>query len=322
MNKNIAFNGKVLTMRSENGPLNCIIDCEGSGRGFYLNWESAGSVIEGFTIANGSSTGNGGAISSDAMVTISNCRIIGNSAANYGGGIFLGSSTAGSIIINCLISANSVSETSGNGGGIFLTTYFHPAFPVTITHSTVINNRAYWGGGLGHQNFQAFTLNMEVSNAIFWGNSATYGPQLAVLDWYLGDLQYSNIEGGEANIRGTPPWGDGNITSPPLFVDTTAGDPVAWDVSLQPDSPCIDSGTNEILEILGADLEGNERIWDGDDNGEAITDMGAFEYGAPLKGDFDNDGDIDGYDLAGIAEDPDLIRLNQFAMRFGKLYLY
>jgi hypothetical protein len=100
MNKNIEFNGKVLTVRSESGPLNCIIDCEGSGRGFYLNWESAGSVIEGFTIANGSPTGNGGAISSDAMVTISNCRIIGNSAANYGGGIFLGSSTAGSIIIN------------------------------------------------------------------------------------------------------------------------------------------------------------------------------------------------------------------------------
>lgn len=34
-NKNIDFGGLAITVRSENGPENCIIDCEGDGRGFY-----------------------------------------------------------------------------------------------------------------------------------------------------------------------------------------------------------------------------------------------------------------------------------------------
>ena len=32
-NKNIDFLGLAITVRSKNGPENCIIDCEGSGRG-------------------------------------------------------------------------------------------------------------------------------------------------------------------------------------------------------------------------------------------------------------------------------------------------
>jgi hypothetical protein len=32
-NKDLDFGGKIIKLRSENGPANCIIDCEGSGRG-------------------------------------------------------------------------------------------------------------------------------------------------------------------------------------------------------------------------------------------------------------------------------------------------
>jgi len=41
-NKNLDFGGKAITLRSQNGPEKCIIDCEGNGRGFYFyedgNW--------------------------------------------------------------------------------------------------------------------------------------------------------------------------------------------------------------------------------------------------------------------------------------------
>ncbi len=53
-NREIDFHGKAITVRSENGPDNCIIDCEENGRGFYFHsGEDNNSVIDGLTITNG-----------------------------------------------------------------------------------------------------------------------------------------------------------------------------------------------------------------------------------------------------------------------------
>ena len=53
-NRNIDFLGKAITVRSENGPENCIIDCQNSGRGFYFHTsEGPNSVLDGLTITNG-----------------------------------------------------------------------------------------------------------------------------------------------------------------------------------------------------------------------------------------------------------------------------
>ncbi|MFC1715984.1 T9SS type A sorting domain-containing protein [Candidatus Poribacteria bacterium] len=58
-NKDLDFQGKVITVRSENGPEYTVIDCEGSGRGFlFHSGETSGSVVSGFTIENGSPGGN------------------------------------------------------------------------------------------------------------------------------------------------------------------------------------------------------------------------------------------------------------------------
>jgi len=57
-NRDIDFLGKAIIVRSENGPENCIIDCQASygdpHRGFYFHsGENRNSIVQGFTITNG-----------------------------------------------------------------------------------------------------------------------------------------------------------------------------------------------------------------------------------------------------------------------------
>ena len=57
-NRDLDFEGKAITVQSENGPNNCIINCEGSWdaerQGFYFHsGETNSSVVRGLTIRNG-----------------------------------------------------------------------------------------------------------------------------------------------------------------------------------------------------------------------------------------------------------------------------
>jgi hypothetical protein len=86
-NKELDFEGRIITVRSANGPVTCIIDCEGSGRAFFVHSEeTADSVIDGFTITNGSAGVGGGMILSYADTTVSNC-IFTNNAADICGAV-------------------------------------------------------------------------------------------------------------------------------------------------------------------------------------------------------------------------------------------
>ena len=67
--------------------------------------------------------------------------------------------------------------------------------------------------------------------------------------------------------------GPGDISADPLFVNSSSGN-----YHLEDDSPCIDAGTNDAPALPDTDFDGNPRIIDGDNNGLAIVDMGAFEY--------------------------------------------
>ena len=57
-NVDLNFSGKAITLKSENGPENCVIDCNGSDLDphrafFFRNGEGEDSIVEGFTITNG-----------------------------------------------------------------------------------------------------------------------------------------------------------------------------------------------------------------------------------------------------------------------------
>ncbi|RJP16025.1 MAG: right-handed parallel beta-helix repeat-containing protein [Candidatus Abyssobacteria bacterium SURF_5] len=140
-NKNLDFQGKPIKLVSENGAANCIIDCQGDGRGFYFHsGEGADSAVSGFTIRNGmdGETSEGGGIFCErgASPTITNCTITA-CAANFGGAISCRDSSP--IISACTLTANEAMY----GGGIYSTN----SSPL-ISGCTIETNSAEEGGGV------------------------------------------------------------------------------------------------------------------------------------------------------------------------------
>jgi hypothetical protein len=63
-------------------------------------------------------------------------------------------------------------------------------------------------------------------------------------------------------------------------------------------SPCIETGDPNFTGQPGElDLDGHRRIWDGDADGIAIVDMGAYEFGSTHYGDLNCDGVINFDDI-------------------------
>jgi len=152
-NKNLTFHTSGITVQSENGPDNCIIHCEGDGRGFFVR-DKNGTVISGFTITGGNApllTGygyRGGAIyCHGSTVTINNCIITGNKANNRGGGINFYFSSG--IISNCTIENNKTTASlaggqNDHGGGIYCN-YSSPSIENCYIKNNLANNN---GGGI------------------------------------------------------------------------------------------------------------------------------------------------------------------------------
>jgi len=135
---------KSITVRSENGPEKCIIDCESSVPGFYIRGND--SILDGFTIQNGYSNVNGGGIiiAQDTNTVIRNCIVKDCKAKRYGGGIACsyvnyGSGKCYPKIENCQITGNEAIDCSG--GGI-------SRCYGTISSTVISKNKGYLGGGI------------------------------------------------------------------------------------------------------------------------------------------------------------------------------
>ncbi len=115
-NKDLDFGGREIVVMSENGPEDCIINCQSSGRGIYFHYgETPAAVFKGFTITFGSGTYGGGINITNSSPTIERCIIYANNAS-YGGGMYI-SGDSSPLIINCTISQN----TATNGGAVYST---------------------------------------------------------------------------------------------------------------------------------------------------------------------------------------------------------
>jgi subtilisin family serine protease len=207
-NRDIDLLGRAITVRSENGPENCIIDCNGTQdephRGFYIHSaEDNNSVIDGFTITNGyAPKGYGGGIyCRESSPTVTNCILSENSAefgggamrnynsspvitnctfsenlADFGGGMY-NSSGSSPMLTNCTFSANTASGSFSEGAGMAN----QEASP-TLTKCTFSNNTAT-GGGSGMYNKICEASYPKLNNCIFNDNSA-------VIDYGAGMRNY------------------------------------------------------------------------------------------------------------------------------------
>ncbi len=171
-NKDLDFGGLDITVRSQNGPVNCIIDCEDDGRGFYFHTgETATSIVDGLTITHASNRGI--YCHSQASPTIMNCTIIENASS----GIYC-SGFVGPTIMNCTITENTSSGircssstitgctiTENTGSGIYSDSGF-----VEITGCMIAGNTAWSAGGGIYCGGSGF---VEITDCTITGNLVT-----------------------------------------------------------------------------------------------------------------------------------------------------
>ena len=171
---------------------------------------------------------------------------------------------------NCLIK-----ENNSNSNRII---HFGGDGDINVNNSTIVGNNS---------NLSTINANSNITlkNTIMHNNTDY---EIYMVDdtqfGYVYELNIDNcnIKNGLAGIYNQNNaniinWGEGNIDEDPLFL--LSGDTLYQLTEL---SPCIDTGTPDTtgLYLPPWDLLHNHRVWDGDNNGVAIIDMGCYEYDA------------------------------------------
>jgi hypothetical protein len=209
------------------------------------NYDSRATVISCTFTANATWDDGGGLYNQGGSITVTDCTFRDNWAVEDGGGI--GVEDCSARLVNCRIGAN----TAARGGGLC-----SRESSVELINCTFAGNSA----GMSGAGLWSARTNLEVTNCILWDDPSD---EITAYQETL-EVTYSNIRGG---------WeGEGNIDADPQFF-------FDGDLHLSADSPCIDSGTNDPNgELPPSDADGNARVLDGDGDGTAGVDMGAYEY--------------------------------------------
>ncbi len=289
----------------------------GAGEGSVLNGQNSRPVIwndnngltptallDGFTIANGKSQGNGGGIynrlvsptfanlviknnealeagggicNSRSGATFSN-TIIKNNTALYGGGIY--NNSAPSVFTNVSITGNSatMSTTGAGGGGIF-----NENSALILTNVLITGNSTnFQGGGIRNLSDTPVLTNVTIA-----GNTAGVTGYDA-MDIQAGRPQinnsvvYGTISGNYTPeyslVEGNTGSGNGNINAAGIAPADIFNNPSAGDYTLKNGAPAINTASNALFPGLDAhtrDLAGNPRVYDFGNGGN--IDMGAYE---------------------------------------------
>jgi hypothetical protein len=282
-NHDITFGGKAIVVKSANGPEYTVIDCQGDQwnprKGFLFINEGRSTVLDGFTITNGS-TGpyclqySGGAIYCEGSPTIKNCRLVANTNFQnnclYSGGgamfCFLGSP----LIIDCVFESNDSDDFGGavnstNAMPVFVDCEFHNnSSPlgsavysgksyIRLYNCLVAGNHGDAGTieSAGISRIEATTCTI-VNNISAIGGviRLPYSDTLTMVNCILRDPSSPEIAADTgasvsvscSDISGGWP-GVGNIDCDPLFCDPGDGD-----FTLSAVSCCVGAGSN------GADI--------------------------------------------------------------------
>lgn len=260
----------------------------------FMGTESEACLLSGFTVRNGGAWSGAG--------------ICGSAFFHYlSGGPAAGPHTHATIRRNWI--ADNLAR--GPGGGLFWCNGI-------VEHNVIAGNSASEGGSLSHCGEQ-YGARGAIRNNLVWGNdsSGLHECKGSILsNTIVGNSGDGLSDGGLVECNGSIQsciiWGNApnqltgcsdpeycciqdwtaggweNIGEDPLFLDPDGpdDDPNTLDDNdyrLRSDSPCIDIGLNNGWMWAAVDLDGRGRVMDGDDDGVAVVDMGAYEYGFVIR---------------------------------------
>ena len=255
----------------------------GGGGGTYLinsSWGMAGNVgridnclFESNSVFDGA--GGGLLFFNSGVHELRNCVIRGNIVSNSVGSVSLGGGGIGHTygatvqMWNCLVYNN---FTTCYGGGIYNMKGGTAGLPLIMYNCTVVSNRATGPGeSSGGVESRDMVDYIYMYNSIVCSNIGV-GSSLDIRTKSNGRSFFTNCCITSTNFgwgQHITDFGGGIFTNSPAFVDFAS-----QNFRLAPDSPCINTGTNQDWMINAVDLDGKSRI----DVYNGIVDMGAYEY--------------------------------------------
>lgn len=235
-------------------------------------WAGGGALLEVVADEQGDETAFGAAPDASQLV-FSNNLVADNQAVDpqdglaTGGGVFAYLESRGNVTAWAALGLNTITGNTADAGsaGLEIESYTESiggtdgTARVTLASSIVASNAGtgvggpdpgakgrITAGGSGH-------LLVDIDHSDLFDNQEEYAP-------WIGDR------------TGT----SGNISADPGFL---AGPP-GGDYRLVDGSPCVDAGNNAVAPLPITDLDGKARLRDGNFDGTAIVDMGAYELQA------------------------------------------
>ncbi|MDZ8118941.1 choice-of-anchor Q domain-containing protein [Pontiella agarivorans] len=247
----------------------CVLDGNRADRGAGVY----GGTLTDCTLTENVATTHGGG---SAYATLTGCTLIGNDGGGSGGGSYFDT------LSRCTLSGN----TASKGGG---------AYDGTIHNAVFIDNTAIWGGGTYDSELHHCTL--KGNSAVNDGGGCSKGHiyNSIIVDNLADTNEDGNGSGDDLSQMDTVLACCTSVLEAGQTGTTNAPDFEYLSLRLQPDSPCIDAAVTQSGAIM-TDIDGLPRWLDGNGDGSAIADMGAYEFAG--AGDYDDDGLTDAEEVA------------------------
>ena len=254
--------------------------------GGVLNQDNSQPQLAHVNIGNNLAIDGGGMYNDASSPWLSHSVFTQNQASHSGGGM-VNSHNSHPWLSHIIFGNNSAVQA---GGALWTENS-----SILLVHATVSENTAASGGGLANQASQ-----VQVVNSILWNNKDNSGTtataQIKADNNPTTTVTYSIVQGGWS--------GEGNKNEDPLFIqveNSKSQHTATTEFHLATGSPAIDAGNNIAIpqdltdaeckggdgnttEVVAIDFDGNSRLLDGNNDGIATVDMGAYEvYSSSVK---------------------------------------